>query len=123
MTVTDTLWLMSTQRMTTRQVAGSIVRDEMARQGLRQERTAELAKMSRSTLSRVLEGADNVQDVTFRQVEGVLGMPRRFLTFIVDADVTRIAAIEGMDADLKRHALDVLSGMGGSVKERRPRRA
>jgi AraC-like DNA-binding protein len=93
--------------MDTRQVAGAIVKDELARQGWKADRAAEAMHMARSTLYRVFEGAPTVQPVTFRAVEGLLGLPRRFLDLVVARDVKRIEALV-MDADLKRHTLEAL---------------
>jgi len=95
--------------MDTRQIAGSIVRDELARQGLKQEKAAQRMGVARSTLSRVIDGATSVRPETFRAVEGLLGLPRHFLGFVVDGDADRIAGLSEMDADLRRHTLDALN--------------
>lgn len=104
MLLSETLWAMDT-----RQIAGTIVRDELARQGWKQERAAEKMQMAKSTLARVMAGDPRVQDVTLRAVEGLLHLPRRFLTFVIEGDAERIASLTDMDADLRRHALETLA--------------
>lgn len=101
--------------MDTRQIAGSIVRDELARQGLKHDKAATAMHMAKSTLYRVMDGDPTVQDMTLRQVEGLLGLPRRFLTLVVANDQDRIASLETLDADLRRHTLDALSDAGETV--------
>jgi hypothetical protein len=73
--------------MNTRQIAGSIIRDE---------------------LSRIVEGNESVRPETLRAVEGLLGFPRRYLDFVVNGDIERIARLKDMDPDLRRHTLDAL---------------
>jgi transcriptional regulator with XRE-family HTH domain len=94
--------------MNTRQIAGSIVRDELARQGLKQEKAAQRMGVARSTLSRIIEGNESVRPETLRAVEGLLGFPRRYLDFVVDGDAGRVARLKDMDPDLRRHTLDAL---------------
>lgn len=102
--------------MDTRQIAGSIVRDELARQGWKPvEKAAQAMHMAKSTLYRVMDGDPTVQDMTLRQVEGLLKLPRRFLTLVIDNDQPRIGSLDGMDADLRRHTLDALSDAGDTV--------
>jgi plasmid maintenance system antidote protein VapI len=103
MLLSETLWSMNT-----RQIAGSIVRDELARQGLKQEKAAQRMGVARSTLSRVIDGAESVRPETLRAVEGLLGFPRHYLSFVVDGDTQRVARLKDMDADLRRHTLDAL---------------
>jgi transcriptional regulator with XRE-family HTH domain len=103
MLLSETLWVMNT-----RQVAGSIVRDELARQGIKQEKAAQRMGVARSTLSRVIEGAESVRPETLRGVEGLLGLPRRYLDFVVDGDAERVSRLRDMDPDLRRHTLDAL---------------
>jgi transcriptional regulator with XRE-family HTH domain len=103
MLLSETLWVMNT-----RQIAGSIVRDELARQGLKQEKAAQRMGVARSTLSRVIDGAESVRPETLRAVEGLLGFPRRYLDFVVDGDAGKVARLKDMDADLRRHTLDAL---------------
>lgn len=111
MLLSETVWTM-TPRMTTRQVAGSIIRDELARQHWTQEKAATAMHMAKSTLARVLTGDETVQDLTLRQIEGLLGLPRRFLSLVIAGDVERIGQLGDMDADLRRHTLDALSEPG-----------
>lgn len=110
MLLTETLCVMNT-----RQIAGSIVRDELARQGYRQEKAAQQMHIARSTLNRVLDGAETVQPVTLRAVEGFLDLPRRFLDYVIAGDIDRIKRLEGMDPDLRRHSVDALSDLGDTV--------
>jgi transcriptional regulator with XRE-family HTH domain len=107
MMLSATLLDMDTRHIT-RQIAGSIVRDELARQGIKQEKAAQRMGVARSTLSRVIEGAEPVRSETLRGVEGLLGLPRRFLDFVIDGDAARVAKLKEMDADLRRHTLDAL---------------
>jgi transcriptional regulator with XRE-family HTH domain len=95
--------------MDTRQIAGSIVRDELARQGWRADKASEAMHVARSTLYRVMEGAPTVQPVTLRAVEGLLDLPRRFLDYVVAGDVARIESLPGLDDDLRRHTLEALA--------------
>jgi transcriptional regulator with XRE-family HTH domain len=103
MLLSETLWSMNT-----RQIAGSIVRDELARQGMKQEKAAQRMGVARSTLSRVIDGAESVRPETLRAVEGLLGFPRRYLDFVVDGDAGKVARLKDMDPDLRRHTLDAL---------------
>lgn len=103
--------------MDTRKIAGNIVREELARHALRQEVAADRAGMAKSTLSKVLAG-EVVQDLTLRQIEGLLGLPRRFLSYVIAADVDSIGAIES-DPDLRRLALAALSDPGETVQRKR----
>jgi hypothetical protein len=64
--------------------------------------------VARSTLSRVIDGAESVRPETLRAVEGLLGFPRHYLSFVVDGDTQRVARLTDMDADLRRHTLDAL---------------
>jgi hypothetical protein len=95
--------------MDTRQIAGSIVRDELARQGWRSEKAAEAMHVARSTLYRVMDGAPTVQPVTLRAVEGLLDFPRRFLDLVIAGDVAHIRDLPGLDEDLRRHTLEALA--------------
>jgi plasmid maintenance system antidote protein VapI len=81
--------------MNTRQIAGSIIRDELARQGMKHEKAAQRMGVARSTLSRIIEGNESMRPETLRAVEGLLGFPRRFLDFVVNGDIERIAKAEG----------------------------
>jgi transcriptional regulator with XRE-family HTH domain len=97
MMLSATLLDMDTRHIT-RQIAGSIVRDELARQGIKQEKAAQRMGVARSTLSRVIEGAEPVRSETLRGVEGLLGLPRRrFLDFVIDGDAERLAKLREMD--------------------------
>jgi transcriptional regulator with XRE-family HTH domain len=94
--------------MNTRQIAGSIIRDELARQGMKHEKGAQRMGVARSTLSRIIEGNESIRPETLRAVEGLLGFPRRYLDFVVNGDIERIARLHDMDPDLRRHTLDAL---------------
>ena len=106
MTLSETLPDMMTT-LTLRQLAGSIVRDEIAAQGLKQTEVAERIGMAPSTLARVMRGEPNVTDLKLRQIETPLSLPRRLLTYIIDGDAEKIAALD-MDADLQAHILGAI---------------
>ena len=112
-TLCETLPYMTT--INNRQLAGSIVRDEIARQGLDQEEAAARAHISRSTLHKVFNGDEKVQPLTLRQIEGALDLPRHLLTLIIEGNAEKIAAIEQMDPDLRRHVLGSLAESGKAV--------
>lgn len=95
---------------TTRQVAGQLVRDEIARKGWTHAQAADRMRLSRSTLAHVMAGKDTVTAITYRQVEGVLDFPRHLLTYIADADAETIGRID-MESDLRRHILDSLAAV------------
>lgn len=104
--------------MNTRQIAGSIVRDELARQGWRSEKAADAMRMARSTLYRVMDGKPTVQPTTLRAVEGLLDFPRRFLDFVIDGDIRHIRDLPGLDEDLRRHTLEALADETPSPEHR-----
>jgi transcriptional regulator with XRE-family HTH domain len=106
--------------MDRRQIVGTIVRDELARRGYKQDRAAEAMHIARSTLHRVFEGAPTVQPVTLRAVEGLLDFPRRFLDLVIAGDVAHIRDLPGLDEDLRRHTLEALAD--GPPPERSQRR-
>lgn len=87
-----------------RQLAGAIVRDEMARQRLNRRTAAKDAKMAPSTLARVINGDETVTDVTLRQVEGALDLPRRILTLVINGDEARLRELD-MEADLRTYVV------------------
>jgi transcriptional regulator with XRE-family HTH domain len=105
--------------MDRRQVAGAIVRDELARQGYKQDRAAEAMHIARSTLHRVFEGAPTVQPVTLRAVEGLLGFPRRFLDYVIAGDTARIESLPALDEDLRRHTLEALADSPPAPRRRK----
>jgi transcriptional regulator with XRE-family HTH domain len=100
--------MLTMEKLTKRELAGSIVRDEMARRGWSRENAAEQMHLSLATLHRVLIGADTVSDLTLRQVEGALDMPTRYLTYVVDGDTYRIQTMHGLREDLKHFTLEAL---------------
>lgn len=90
--------------LTPRQLAGAIVRDEIAAQGLRQEDAAARANMAPSTLARVMRGEPNVKDITLRQIERPLGLPLHLLSHVIACDVDRIRTLN-MDEGLRAYIL------------------
>lgn len=69
-----------------RKLAGQIVEDEYARQGLTRERAAERMSMSPSTLDRIREGDTKITGPKLRSVEGALDLTDFLLTYIIDGD-------------------------------------
>lgn len=95
--------------LTTRQLAGTIVRDEVARLRLTHEEAAAQAGIARSTLTRVFEGDLSVRLPTFGRLEGALDLPTRFLGYVIADDRDRIARLAGLRDDLRQLALDELA--------------
>jgi transcriptional regulator with XRE-family HTH domain len=75
---------------------------------MKHEKAAQRMGVARSTLSRIIEGNESVRPETLRAVEGLLGLPRRYLDFVVNGDAERIGRLHDMDPDLRRHTLDAL---------------
>lgn len=90
-----------------RRAAGVVVRDEIARRGLKQDEAAEAAQVARSTLSRVIAGDPTVRPATFRAVEAALRLPRWFLDHVAAGDRAWVEA-SVTDPDLQRYTLDVM---------------
>lgn len=109
MRLSEMLALMKTNKR--RELAGQVVRDEIARMGKSQAWAAEAAHMAPSTLSRVLVGDERVQGVTFRALEGALGLPDHLFDYIVEGDAARIEAISHaeMRPGLRRVILGALA--------------
>lgn len=109
--------------ITLRQLAGLVVREEIARNHLGRIRAAERASMAPSTLDRVIKGDERVGDITLRQVEGALGLPRRFLTMVIEGDEQKLRELE-MDADLRINVLsDMADIKNASSDDEKPRRS
>ena len=106
MMLSETLPDMTTS-VSPRQLAGTIVRDEIAAQGLKQTDAAKAMRMAPSTLARIMRGEPNVTDLSLRQVEKPLGLPRHLLTYIIESDVEKIGALD-MDPDLRAHILGAI---------------
>lgn len=92
-----------------RKLAGEIVEAEIPRKGLNRKRAAAAMYMSPGSLDRIREGDPTIQPPKLRSVEGVLDFPRFLLTHIWEGDAKAIAAIPGMDEDLRRVILDALA--------------
>lgn len=113
------------QTLTSRQFAGVVVRDEIARQRLGSALAAETIQVSTSTLYRVINGSETVTDYVLRQVEGGLGLPRHLLSAIIALDTKAVEAMP-MDEDLRRYVVTGLidiktdpPGADGRFKQRR----
>jgi ribosome-binding protein aMBF1 (putative translation factor) len=76
-----------------RELAGKIVEDEYARQGMTREQAAERMKMSPSTPDRIRDGDVRVQGPKLRSVEGLLNLSDNLLTHIIEGDLGAIDAI------------------------------
>ena len=92
-----------------RKLAGQIVMEEIPRQGLNRKTASTAMYMSPGTLDRIRDGDPTIQPAKLRSAEGALKLPRRLLTYIWEGDADSIAAIEHMDADLRRVILDALA--------------
>ena len=103
------------QTLTSRQFAGVVVRDEIARQRLGSARAAETIQVSTSTLYRVINGDEKITDFILRQVEGGLKLPRHLLSAIIALDMNAVEAMP-MDEDLRRY---VVAGLT-EIKTRPP---
>ena len=103
-----------------RQLAGSIVRDEIARQRFNRKSAAERAKMAPSTLARAINGEPDVKDLTLRQIEGAFGLPRHLLTAVIEGNEKMIGETD-MDEDLRRYVLSsVIDIKNDSRRDEKP---
>lgn len=118
---TDTMPSMDAQ-LTLRQFAGTIVMDEIARfPGGRNkpQRVAELAGLSRSTIYNVRSGDPTVTTRTLGALEGVLGLPTRFLEMVIAGDIERIRRlpnrdqdpVRGLSEELRHHVIETLEDL------------
>lgn len=123
MTLSETLPDMELT-LTTRQLAGALIRDEIARQRLIRTEAAERMTISPSTLARAINGDPKIGDITLRQIEGGLDLPWYLLTHVIDGNTERIRALD-MDPNLREHilaALAVVKGDGQPDEGRSKRR-
>lgn len=104
---------------TTRQLAGKIAQDERLRMHLRQDRAAELWNITRGTLSRVESGSELAGPGAYRNVEGGLGLPRHFFSYVIDGDRERIKRLPGLDDDLRHYVLESLDDLADEPPRRR----
>lgn len=111
-----TATLLAVTTMNTHQLAGAVIRDERARRRLTQDDLAELSKVSRPTISRAEGGTASVEALTLRALEGALGLPLRFLTYVIDGDGERIKRlptqvddpVSGLRSDLRQYVIEAL---------------
>lgn len=103
---TGTLLIM--ESMTTRQLAGSIVSDEIARQHMSGASAAKAWHIARSTLSKVQAGDATVTDYTLRGIEGGLDLPDRFLSYVINGDIERISRQPGLRESLRQFTIEAL---------------
>ena len=73
--------------------------------------------MSPSTLNRIANGGAEINSSKLRAIEGVLGMPRYLLSYIVDGRVENIQSISTLDPDLCQVILAQLARIGTDVDE------
>lgn len=100
--------MLSMTRLAGRQLVGRVVRDELARQGLSQQKAAERAGVTRDTISRVINATPpTVSAVMLRRLEGALSLPRYLLDYIEAGEADRIRRVD-MEPDLKRSILELL---------------
>jgi transcriptional regulator with XRE-family HTH domain len=100
-------------------LAGRIVVDEYARQGLNREQAAERMRMSPSTLDRIRDGDDRITGPKMRSVEGALNLPDNLLTNIIEGDLAAIDAIGGteMRPGMRRVIVTGLANIDGQDSE------
>lgn len=109
---------------TTRQLAGEIIRDERVRAHLSQDEAAEQWGLSRGTIARIEVGKETVADLTFRNIEGGLGLPRYFFRHVINGDRERIKRlpsrlddpISGLQEDVRHMVLDALEDLGTPLR-------
>jgi transcriptional regulator with XRE-family HTH domain len=102
--------------MTRRQLAGSVIRDERERAHMKQDDAMENFGISRVTLARAEAGSESISGGSLRAIEGGLGLPTRFLTYVIDGDVDKIKrlpsrnadSISGIREDLRQYVIEVL---------------
>lgn len=75
------------------QLAGRVVRDEIARQRRTVDQTAIDARMAPSTLYRILNGVADKDSSKYRAIEGALSFPDDLLRHIIEGNAERIEAI------------------------------
>jgi hypothetical protein len=79
------------------ELAGRVVRDEIARQRRTVDETAIEARMAPSTLYRILNGVADKDSSKYRAIEGALGFPDDLLRHIIEGNTARIEAIRPED--------------------------
>ena len=75
------------------ELAGRVVRDEIARQRRTVDETAIEARMAPSTLYRILNGVADKDSSKYRALEGALGFPDDLLRHVIEGNADRIEAI------------------------------
>ena len=106
--------MLSTMRTTQRRkLAGSVVRDEIARAGKSHNWAADAMGIAPSTLARIFQGDERITDVTLRAAEGALDLPDHLLTYIKDGDAKQIGEIgnDEMRSGLRRVILHTLAAI------------
>jgi hypothetical protein len=93
--------------MTSRQLAGWIVKDLIPDHGMTVADAARSWHLARPTLHRLIRG-DSMSEVTYRAVERGLGLPRGFLRMVVVRDVAKIRRVQGIDESLRAFVLSEL---------------
>jgi transcriptional regulator with XRE-family HTH domain len=120
MTGTATLDRMAERKVTNRrQLAGKIAQDERLRMHLKQDDAAQAWNITRGTLSRVESGSDLAGSGAYRNVEGGLGLPRHFFTYVIDGDRERIARLPDLDEGLRHYVLEALDDLAEANPGRR----
>jgi len=109
-----------------RKFAGEIMEAEYSRQGFLRKTVALAAHTAPTTIDRIRKGDATVQDPTYRQVEGALGLPDDLLIYIAKGDTASIEAIGAneMRPGLRRVIMAGLARIATEeVEEARPPRA
>ena len=83
----------SMKALNRQELAGRVVRDEIARQRRTVDETAVEARMAPSTLYRILNGVADKDSSKYRAIEGALGFPDDLLRHIIEGNTARIEAI------------------------------
>ena len=87
----------SMKALNPQELAGRVVRDEIARQRRTVDETAIEARMAPSTLYRILNGVADKDSSKYRAIEGALGFPDDLLRHIIEGSTARIEAIRPED--------------------------
>ena len=87
----------SMKALNRQELAGRVVRDEIARQRRTVDETAIEARMAPSTLYRILNGVADKDSSKYRAIEGALGFPDDLLRHVIEGRADRIEAIRPED--------------------------
>lgn len=112
--------------MTTRELAGAIVRDERARRYRNVADALGELKISRAALGK-MEAGNTVGDLVLRAIEGGLNLPTHFLSYVIAGDADKIKRLpsktddplSGIREDLRVYVLMALEDIAQPRNRRR----